>query len=136
MRVGLLSCPFSHHVASQVRPDLCPWQLIAETKSRLGAEYADLKVGRGGRDDEGLLVWFLKDRKYNVEAAVTKVARFIVSTPPSTSSPSRWCESVRVSFTASSLRSEMAIRVWRRWYHSGDDSGRGGVWEGGAASLP
>ena len=100
MRVGLLSIPFftpngitPSHVAFHVHPDLCPLQLIEETKFRLGAEYADLTVGRGGRDDEGLLVWFLKDRKYDVEAAVTKVARFIVSTPPSTSSPRRWRKS-------------------------------------------
>ena len=111
-------------------------QLIEETKSRLGAEYADLKVGRGGRDDEGLLGWFLQDRKYNVEAAVAKVARFIVSTPPSTPSPRcRW-KSERLSLTASSLRSEMASRVWCRRHHSGDDSERGGVWEGAAASPP
>ena len=42
--------------------------------------HPDLPVGRNGRDDEELLLWFLKDRKYDVDAAVGKLVKALVST--------------------------------------------------------
>ena len=41
--------------------------------------HPDLPVGRNGRDDEELLLWFLKDRKYDVDAAVGKLVKALVS---------------------------------------------------------
>nr|XP_024399664.1 phosphatidylinositol transfer protein CSR1-like isoform X2 [Physcomitrium patens] len=47
-------------------------------KSRLEAERPDLPVGKNGRDDEDLLLWFLRDRKFDVDAAVEKITTALV----------------------------------------------------------
>ncbi|KAK1279419.1 Patellin-3 [Acorus gramineus] len=52
-------------------------KLVLEVKEKLEREHYDLPVGRNGRDDEEMIQWFLKDRKYYVEEAVAKLTRAI-----------------------------------------------------------
>lgn len=51
---------------------------MLDVKERLEREYTDLPVGRNGRDDEEMILWFLKDRKYSIDAAVSKLHKAIV----------------------------------------------------------
>ena len=55
------------------------FQLVEDVKRKLESMHPDLPVGRNGRDDEELLHWFLKDRKYDVDAAVAKLVKALVS---------------------------------------------------------
>jgi hypothetical protein len=48
-------------------------------KEKLQREYPNLATGKNGRDDEEMILWFLKDRKYSVEEAVSKLSQAIVS---------------------------------------------------------
>jgi len=48
-------------------------------KEKLEKEHYSLPVGRNGRDDEDMILWFLKDRKFDVEEAVSKLTKAIVS---------------------------------------------------------
>ncbi|KAH7414988.1 hypothetical protein KP509_14G022200 [Ceratopteris richardii] len=50
-------------------------KLVKEVKTKLQSLHSDLPVGKNGRDDDELLLWFLKDRKYNVDAAVGKLVK-------------------------------------------------------------
>lgn len=50
-------------------------KFVQDVKSRLESMHPDLPVGKNGRDDDDLLLWFLKDRKYNVDAAVGKLVK-------------------------------------------------------------
>ncbi|KDP31064.1 hypothetical protein JCGZ_11440 [Jatropha curcas] len=52
-------------------------QLVSEVKSKLEKEYSSLPAGKNGRDDEDMILWFLKDRKFSVEAAIAKLTRAI-----------------------------------------------------------
>lgn len=54
-------------------------QLVLEVKERLEKDHYSLPVGRNGRDDEDMIQWFLKDRKFDVEEAVSKLTKAIVS---------------------------------------------------------
>lgn len=54
-------------------------QLVLEVKGKLEKEYHSLPVGKNGRDDEDMILWFLKDRKFSVEDAVSKLTKAIVS---------------------------------------------------------
>jgi hypothetical protein len=54
-------------------------QLVLEVKEKLEKEYHSLPVGRNGRDDEDMILWFLKDRKFDVQEAVSKLTKAIVS---------------------------------------------------------
>jgi hypothetical protein len=54
-------------------------KLVSEVKERLGREHPSLPTGRNGRDDEDMIIWFLKDRKFSVDEAVTKLSKAIVS---------------------------------------------------------
>ncbi|CAI7857996.1 unnamed protein product, partial [Closterium sp. NIES-53] len=51
--------------------------LVEEVKAILARDYASLPVGEYGRDDDAMLRWFLKDRKYKVEPTVEKLAKAI-----------------------------------------------------------
>ncbi|CAI5467981.1 unnamed protein product [Closterium sp. Yama58-4] len=51
--------------------------LVDEVKSILARDHASLPVGEYGRDDEAMLRWFLKDRKYKVEPTVEKLVKAI-----------------------------------------------------------
>ncbi|XP_055828045.1 uncharacterized protein LOC129896217 isoform X2 [Solanum dulcamara] len=52
-------------------------KLVLDVKERLEREYTDLPVGRNGRDDEEMILWFLKDRKFSVDDAVSKLHKAI-----------------------------------------------------------
>ncbi|CAI5490655.1 unnamed protein product [Closterium sp. Naga37s-1] len=52
-------------------------RLVDEVKSILARDHASLPVGEYGRDDDAMLRWFLKDRKYKVEPTVEKLAKAI-----------------------------------------------------------
>lgn len=61
----------------------CIWsfmlQLVAEVKEKLAKEHNSLPVGKYGRDDEEMILWFLKDRKFSVEETASKLTKAIVS---------------------------------------------------------
>ncbi|KAG0553381.1 hypothetical protein KC19_12G007100 [Ceratodon purpureus] len=57
--------------AAPVPPDYQTY--VDRVKARLETERADLPVGKNGRDDEDLLLWFLRDRNFDVDAAVAKL---------------------------------------------------------------
>ncbi|KAI3454460.1 hypothetical protein Pfo_011123 [Paulownia fortunei] len=71
-------------------------RLVAEVKEKLEKEYNNLPVGKCGRDDEEMILWFLKDRKFSVEDAVSKLSKAI-----------RW----RKEFGVSDLSEESVKRV-------------------------
>ncbi|XP_059444608.1 uncharacterized protein LOC132176427 isoform X3 [Corylus avellana] len=52
-------------------------KLVLEVKEKLEKEYHSLPVGKNGRDDEDMILWFLKDRKFYVEDAVSKLTKAI-----------------------------------------------------------
>jgi hypothetical protein len=54
-------------------------QLVEDVKRKLESMHPDLPVGKNGRDDEELLHWFLKDRRYDVDAAIAKLVKALVS---------------------------------------------------------
>jgi hypothetical protein len=54
-------------------------QLVLEVKEKLEKEYRSLPVGKNGRDDDDMILWFLKDRKFSVEDTVAKLTKAIVS---------------------------------------------------------
>lgn len=61
-------------------------QLVVEVKEKLGRDYHSLPVGKNGRDDEEIILWFLKDRKFSVDEAVSKLTKAI-----------KWREEFKVS---------------------------------------
>lgn len=54
-------------------------QLVLQVKERLEKDYNSLPVGKNGRDDEDMILWFLKDRKFSVEESIAKLTKAIVS---------------------------------------------------------
>ncbi|CAL5198238.1 unnamed protein product [Lathyrus oleraceus] len=52
-------------------------KLVLEVKEKLEKEHHSLPVGRNGRDDEDMILRFLKDRKFSVEEAVFKLTKAI-----------------------------------------------------------
>ncbi|KAL5538357.1 hypothetical protein UlMin_044536 [Ulmus minor] len=52
-------------------------KLVMEVKEKLEKHYHNLPVGKNGRDDEDMILWFLKDRKFSVEDAVAKLSKAI-----------------------------------------------------------
>ncbi|XP_058762727.1 uncharacterized protein LOC131636087 isoform X2 [Vicia villosa] len=52
-------------------------KLVLEVKEKLEKQHHTLPVGRNGRDDEDMILWFLKDRKFSVEEAVSKLVKTI-----------------------------------------------------------
>ncbi|WJX94354.1 hypothetical protein P8452_75778 [Trifolium repens] len=52
-------------------------KLVLEVKEKLEKEYHSLPVGRNGRDDEDMILWFLKDRKFDVQEALSKLTKAI-----------------------------------------------------------
>ncbi|KAH9619458.1 hypothetical protein KSS87_018098 [Heliosperma pusillum] len=55
-------------------------QLVLQVKERLKNDYHELPVGKNGRDDESMIFWFLKDRKFAVDEAVQKLSKAILQT--------------------------------------------------------
>jgi hypothetical protein len=54
-------------------------QAIDEVAARLAAEHGSLPTGPNGRDDRDLILWFLRDRKFDQDKTVEKLATAIVS---------------------------------------------------------
>ncbi|XP_074316808.1 uncharacterized protein LOC141653066 [Silene latifolia] len=52
-------------------------KLVLQVKEKLKNDYHELPVGKNGRDDESMILWFLKDRKFAVDEAVQKLSRAI-----------------------------------------------------------
>lgn len=52
-------------------------KLVVEVKEKLAKDYGTLPVGTNGRDDEQMILWFLKDRKFSVEETVSKLTKAI-----------------------------------------------------------
>ncbi|KAL2459531.1 Sec14p-like phosphatidylinositol transfer family protein [Forsythia ovata] len=52
-------------------------KLVLEVRERLEKEHNYLPVGKNGRDDEEMILWFLKDRKFSSEEAVSKLTKAI-----------------------------------------------------------
>ncbi|KAF1867647.1 hypothetical protein Lal_00050079 [Lupinus albus] len=57
-------------------------KLVVAVKEKLEKEHHSLPVGKNGRDDEDMILWFLKDRKFSVEDAVSKLTKAIISVIP------------------------------------------------------
>ncbi|KAL7153512.1 hypothetical protein ABFS83_04G173900 [Erythranthe nasuta] len=53
------------------------YKLVAEVKEKLGKEHSTLPLGKYGRDDEEMILWYLKDRKYSVKDAISKLSKAI-----------------------------------------------------------
>ena len=53
---------------------------MLEVKEKLEKKHFDLPIGKNGRDDEDMILWFLEDRKYSVDDAILKLTKAIVST--------------------------------------------------------
>ncbi|KAJ8753621.1 hypothetical protein K2173_022862 [Erythroxylum novogranatense] len=52
-------------------------KLVLEVKDKLERDYNSLPVGKNGRDDEDMILWFLRDRKFSVDEAVSKLTKAI-----------------------------------------------------------
>ncbi|KAF0935475.1 hypothetical protein E2562_033617 [Oryza meyeriana var. granulata] len=52
-------------------------KLVLEVKERLEREHPGLPTGRNGRDDEEMILWFLKDRKFSIDETVSKLTKAI-----------------------------------------------------------
>lgn len=52
-------------------------QLVLKVKEKLEKDHYDLPVGRNGRDDEDMIFWFLKDRRFSVDEAISKLTKAI-----------------------------------------------------------
>ncbi|KAK8478805.1 hypothetical protein V6N11_025413 [Hibiscus sabdariffa] len=52
-------------------------KLVLEVKEKLEKEHSNLPVGKHGRDDEDMILWFLKDRRFSVDEAITKLTKAI-----------------------------------------------------------
>lgn len=57
-------------------------QSVDQVKARLESERADIPVGKHGRDDEDLILWFLRDRKFDVDATIAKLIKALVIIKP------------------------------------------------------
>ncbi|WOL18171.1 CRAL-TRIO domain-containing protein C3H8.02 isoform X2 [Canna indica] len=52
-------------------------KLVLEVKEKLAKEHPNLSIGKNGRDDEDMIRWFLKDRKFSVEETTMKLSKAI-----------------------------------------------------------
>lgn len=52
-------------------------KLVIKVKEKLEKDHSSLPTGKNGRDDEDLILWFLKDRRFSVEEAVSKLTKAI-----------------------------------------------------------
>ncbi|XP_077219806.1 sec14p-like phosphatidylinositol transfer family protein isoform X2 [Tasmannia lanceolata] len=88
-------------------------KLVLEVKEKLEREHPSLPVGRNGRDDEDMILWFLKDRKFRVEDAVTKLTRAI-----------KWRQEFRVSELSEESVKSIAGTGEAYLHHFNDVTGR------------
>ncbi|KAD4179920.1 hypothetical protein R6Q59_023314 [Mikania micrantha] len=52
-------------------------KLVLKVKEMLEKDYYSLPTGKYGRDDEELILWFLKDRRFSVDEAISKLTKAI-----------------------------------------------------------
>lgn len=52
-------------------------KLVIKVKEKLEKDHSSLPTGKNGRDDDDLILWFLKDRRFSVEEAVSKLTKAI-----------------------------------------------------------
>ncbi|XP_024929577.3 phosphatidylinositol transfer protein CSR1 isoform X2 [Ziziphus jujuba] len=52
-------------------------KLVLEVKEKLKKDHHYLPEGKNGRDDEDMILWFLRDRKFSVEDAIAKLIKAI-----------------------------------------------------------
>ncbi|KAI4342529.1 hypothetical protein MLD38_027149 [Melastoma candidum] len=88
-------------------------KLVLEVKERLGKEFPALPVGRNGRDDEDMIYWFLKDRKFVADDAFAKLAKAI-----------KWRQEFEVSKLTEESVEEIARTGKAYVHHHLDVSGR------------
>ncbi|XP_013612825.1 PREDICTED: motile sperm domain-containing protein 2 [Brassica oleracea var. oleracea] len=69
------SCRFS--VRSCVSDSPNANKLVLEVKERLAKDCTSLPIGKNGRDDEEMILWFLKDRRFSVDEAIGKLTKAI-----------------------------------------------------------
>ncbi|KAB2013896.1 hypothetical protein ES319_D09G187800v1 [Gossypium barbadense] len=69
------NCKFS--VRNCIRDPNNSQKLVMEVKEKLEKEYYDLPIGENGRDDEDMILWYLKDRRFSVEEAIAKLTKAI-----------------------------------------------------------
>ncbi|KAJ9677814.1 hypothetical protein PVL29_022663 [Vitis rotundifolia] len=72
---SLSTCKFS--IQNRISNSDNSRKLVMEVKEKLEKDQHSLPVGRNGRDDEDMILWFLKDRKFSVEDAVAKLTKAI-----------------------------------------------------------
>ncbi|VVB17828.1 unnamed protein product [Arabis nemorensis] len=69
------NCRFS--VRSCVSDSHNAHKLVLEVKERLAKDCTSLPIGKNGRDDEEMILWFLKDRRFSVDEAIGKLTKAI-----------------------------------------------------------
>ncbi|KAG7614003.1 CRAL-TRIO lipid binding domain [Arabidopsis suecica] len=69
------NCRFS--VRSCVSESQHAHKLVLEVKERLAKDCTSLPLGKYGRDDEDMILWFLKDRRFSVDEAIGKLTKAI-----------------------------------------------------------
>ncbi|CAH8392935.1 unnamed protein product [Eruca vesicaria subsp. sativa] len=69
------NCRFS--VRSCVSDSQNAHKLVLEVKERLAKDCTSLPIGKNGRDDEEMILWFLKDRRFSVDEAIGKLTKAI-----------------------------------------------------------
>ncbi|XP_021826001.1 phosphatidylinositol transfer protein CSR1 [Prunus avium] len=52
-------------------------KLVLQVKEKLEKDHQSLPVGKNGRDDEDMILWFLKDRKFSVDKSVERLTKAI-----------------------------------------------------------
>ncbi|RZC72048.1 hypothetical protein C5167_035225 [Papaver somniferum] len=75
-----------------------PHKMVMKVKQTLEKDYKNLPVGKNGRDDEDMILWFLKDRKFDIVESVSKLTKAI-----------KW----RQEFNVSELSEESVERLAR-----------------------
>ncbi|XP_031287756.1 phosphatidylinositol transfer protein CSR1 isoform X1 [Pistacia vera] len=83
-RKPIRNCKFS--VKNSISDPNESRKLVLQVKERLQKDYSSLPVGKNGRDDEDMILWYLKDRRFSVEEAVAKLTKAI-----------KWRQEFRVS---------------------------------------
>ncbi|XP_034673848.1 CRAL-TRIO domain-containing protein C365.01 isoform X3 [Vitis riparia] len=70
---SLSTCKFS--IQNRISNSDNSRKLVMEVKEKLEKDQHSLPVGRNGRDDEDMILWFLKDRKFSVEEKCKHIAK-------------------------------------------------------------
>ncbi|XP_071737129.1 uncharacterized protein [Rutidosis leptorrhynchoides] len=52
-------------------------KLVMKVKEKLQKDHYSLPTGKNGRDDEDMILWFLKDRRFQVDEAISKLTKAI-----------------------------------------------------------